>query len=130
MPNPKESLATAIADFAHWRKTKRHSSEQTPQSLRQQAVALLDDYPFTRVTTTLKLSSSLLRRWSQQEPVTIHNQQSNDFITLPPSGVPKNHLALELILGNGCQMRLSGDISTDQLNVVTQNIFMHQGAAR
>ena len=130
MPTPKELLATAISDFTHWRKSKSHSYEQTPESLRQQAVVLLEHFPFTRVTTTLKLSSSLLRRWALQQSVTVHEQQSNEFIALPPSEVPKSHLALELILGNGCQMRLFGDLSTDQLNVVTQNIFMHEGAAR
>jgi hypothetical protein len=130
MPTPKELLAAAITDFTHWRKAKSHSSEQTPESLRQQAVALLEHFPFTRVTTTLKLSSNLLRRWSQQQPVAVHEQQPNEFITLPPSETPKNQLALELVLGNGCQMRLSGDISTEQLNVVTQNILMHQGATR
>lgn len=130
MPTPKELLTTAITDFTHWRKSKSHSSAPTPEPLREQAVALLEHFPFTRVTTTLKLSSSLLRRWSQRQPVTIHEQQPNEFIALPPSEAPKSHLALELILGNGCQMRLSGDFSTDQLNVVTQNILMHQGASR
>ncbi len=131
MPTPKELLATAITEFTLWRKSKSHSSEQTPESLRQQAVGLLEHFPFTRVTTTLKLSSSLLRRWSQPKPMVADCLQSNEFVTLPPSEQPKNQLALELVLGNGCQMRLSGDISTEQLNVVTQNIFMYQpGATR
>jgi hypothetical protein len=126
MPTPKELLATAVADFTQWRKTKSHSSSATPEPLRQQAVVLLEHFPFTRVTTTLRLSSSLLRRWSQQLPITVHTQQPCEFVTLPSPEQPKSQLALELILDNGNQMRLSGDISTEQLNILTQNILMYQ----
>ena len=63
MPTPKDLLATAVTDLTHWRKTKSYSSEPPPKSLRQQAVVLLEHFPYTRVTTTLKLSISLLCCW-------------------------------------------------------------------
>lgn len=133
MSKPEEQLAATVQQLNQWRQTKQYKNSPIPEPLRQRIIGLLDHYPAFELKNLLNMSSSLLYRWAKdagattKAPATV---QTTQFVTLSqvePSA--DTALVVEVALGQQCQIRLSGDISTAQLDVFTRNIFMHQSEA-
>ena len=56
--------------------------------------------------------------------------QETEFVEFPPTFHQQEQgIALELSVNNQCQMHLTGNISTQQLDVITRNLFMYQSGA-
>jgi hypothetical protein len=80
MPNQNPPLSAAATAFEQWRNTRAYAKVKTPESLRQQAVALLGHHSASTIIKTLKISGSNFKRWSQLSQVITGEAQ---FITLP-----------------------------------------------
>ena len=121
MQNPKKRLATVVKAFEQWRQTRHNSTQVTPTELQQQAVTLLEYFSSSHIMAALHISGSNLKRWSQQQQQS--TEQVTEFVPLPLVEQPvPAQLNLELTLGQGCHIRLSGDISPAHLSAITQNI--------
>ena len=126
MQNPEKRLATVVKAFEQWRQTRHNSTQITPTELRQQAVSLLEYFSSSHIMAVLHISGSNLKRWSQQQQQS--TEQVAEFVPLPlvvPS--VSVQLNLELTLGQGCHIRLSGDISPAHLSAITQHITANMG---
>lgn len=141
MTNPNVQLIAVTEQFKQWRQAKSHPTAPVPESLRRQVVALAEQFGTGKIKSALALSCSVLHRWKKQlnpnavDVETIATVQTTDetpeFVVLSNDKPPaSSSLVLELHIGNQCQIRLSGDISTAHLDVVTRNIFMYQNGSR
>jgi hypothetical protein len=136
MPTPKEKLeATAIA-LKKWRLAKKHRNSAVPQQLRLQVLALFEFFTISELKLALNLSNGVFYRWKSKpgrevalptvEQPKVYDQAA-EFITLPQSeSVSTSNLSLEVTVGKQCHIRMSGDISVQQLDVFTRNIFTSQ----
>lgn len=120
----QEQLAQAIAEFQQWRLTRQSRNEHTPIKLRQLAVKLRLHYSTQKISTALRLSGTQLKQWSLDGQST---KEPPEFTPLPittgvPGEPPSDALTIELTLGNGAQLSLSGDISTAMLATLLQGI--------
>jgi hypothetical protein len=130
MKNRDELMAATVAAFEQWRANRSHPTQATPKRLCQQAVALLEHFPSLQVISKLNISGTNLKRWAGHGQPPEQNQVT-EFITLPThlDKPEPAQLNLELTFGNGCLMRLCGDISPAQLTAITQSVTRHDGAA-
>lgn len=120
MTTQNQPMAAAIAAFEQWRNRRVHPTEKTPVTLQQQAVALLDHYCVSQITSTLNVSSTNLKRWAG---LSEHHQDDTEFVTLPHVVDPSPpRLTLELAFSNGCHLCLQGDISAELLVALTHEI--------
>ncbi len=118
----QDQLTLVANAFAQWRQTRPHRSTAIPDSLRQQAVALQTHYTKGKIINILRLSGSQLTAWTQQTKPDDHH---TDFIPLPSATASaKEPLNLELSFRNGCQLRLSGDISPALLTALAQSVVV------
>jgi hypothetical protein len=100
------------------------SAAKTPENLRQQAVVLLDHFSSSKIVSALSFSGTGLKRWSLDD-----NAELTEFVTLPTIGnAAITSLNVELSFGNGCHMRLCGEISPAQLTAITQTVTAHSRA--
>ncbi len=53
--------------FQLWRNNKPNTRIATPETLRQQAISLLSDYPAARICKTLSISGSQSAKWRQAD---------------------------------------------------------------
>lgn len=137
MPTPKEQLHATAVKLTQWRQAKKHRNSAVPLQLRQQVLALLAYFTISELKQALSLSNGVFYRWktklgspikppTTEQPDVCH--QSAEFITLPQAAEPATNanLLLEVSVGEQCHIRLSGDISVQQLDVFTRNIFTAQ----
>ena len=113
------SLTEVNADFKNWRSNKPYSSEPVPERLRQQAISLLEQYPASKICSTLAISASQFKKWCQLAEI---RSTRTEFIELPAEGLVETKpspIALELRLSNGHQLQLSGHFDID---IITQII--------
>ncbi|MCP4985317.1 MAG: hypothetical protein GY928_04370 [Colwellia sp.] len=61
MPN-QEQLSIVVTAFAHWRSNRNGRQVPTPNALREQAVALLNHYSSSQITSSLRISGSQLKQ--------------------------------------------------------------------
>ncbi|MCG6200562.1 hypothetical protein [Psychromonas antarctica] len=117
MSNP-EQLSSVITAFEQWRHHK--NGRQTPALLRQQAVALLDNYSSSRITSALRISGTQLKQWT--ESLQVVNKPA-PFVHLPlSSSVQHKSLNLELHFRHGEQLTLCGDISLSLITAMIQEM--------
>ena len=138
MLTPQEKLEATAIELKQWRKAKKHRNSAVPQPLRQRVIALLEHFTVSELKLALSLSNGVFYRWKTKpecavnppgiEQPTVYDQaQAAEFITLPQAEpASSSHLSLEVSVGEQCHIRLSGDISIQQLDVFTRNIFMSQ----
>jgi hypothetical protein len=131
MLTPQQQLTATAKQIEQWQQTKPHRNSAVPPPLRQQVLNLFEHFAAYELKQKINLSDSLLHRLSKEaqgaskEPVTA--AQPPEFVTLSmPQNPSPNPLSLELSLGDQCHIRLTGDISVQQLDVFTRNIFMYQ----
>lgn len=115
--NP-EQLSRVITAFEQWRRNKK--SRQTPTLLRQQAVALLDNYSFCKITSALRISGTQLKNWAASLQA---DNKPEPFVHLPLSVTPQHKsLDLQLHFRHGEQLTLSGDISLSLITAMIQEM--------
>ena len=119
MSNP-EPLSCVVIAFEQWRKNRKGRQARTPTSLRQQAVALLEHYASSKITSALNLSGSQLKQWAES----LHGANIPEpFVHLPLWGSPPQpSLNLTLSFRHGEQLSLSGDISSAVLSAIIQEM--------
>jgi hypothetical protein len=112
MPN-QDQLSIVVTAFEHWRSNRNGRQVPTPTALREQAVALLNHYSSSQITSALRISGSQLKQWRKcVAPTKIKPQ----FVHLPissPSTLPS--VKVELCFASGDQMNLSGAVNGDML---------------
>lgn len=114
------TLEAVASTFKAWRENRTHGRKQIPDELRQQAVALLNDYPVSLVIKTLGLSHSALKRW--QQPPDEATPVDNPFVALPDSMKVWPSLCVTLCLANDNQMVIQGELSSDQLGALVREL--------
>ena len=113
MPN-QDQLSIVVTAFNQWRKNRISRKGPTPQSLRQQAVALKSQYSSGRITTALRISGSQFKQWCKDVQSL---NESIDFVQLPVTlspqidNIEEATLKLELSFSHGEQLQLSGQIT-------------------
>ena len=113
MPN-QDQLSIVVTAFNQWRKNRISRKGPTPQSLRQQAVALKSQYSLGRITTALRISGSQFKQWCKDVQSL---NESIDFVQLPVTlspqidNIEEATLKLELSFSHGEQLQLSGQIT-------------------
>ena len=119
MSNP-EKLSSVIAAFELWRHNKNGRQTPTPAPLRQQAVALLDNYSSSKITSLLRISGTQLKQWVGSLQVA---NKPDPFLHLPlSSDTQHKSLNLQLHFRHGEQLTLSGDISLDLIMAMIQGM--------
>lgn len=114
-----DPLILAENAFQQWRHSRSHRCAKTPLALRKQAVALLEFHSRAIITSTLKLSGNNFKNWTEAfSPSSVSHDVS--FVALEPLTTQPAALNLTLDMANGCQLRLSGDISPALLIALTQ----------
>ena len=113
-----EQLSSVIAAFEQWRHHK--NGRQTPTPLRQQAVALLDNYSSSKITSALSISGTQLKHWAESLQVA---ETPVPFVHLPlSSSAQYKSLNLQLHFRHGEQLTLSGDISLSLITAMIQEM--------
>lgn len=119
MSNP-EQLSSVIAAFEQWRHNKNGRQTATPEPLRQQAVALLDNYSSSKITSALRISGTQLKQWTESLQVT---NNPDPFVHLPLStSAQHKSLNLQLHFRHGEQLTLSGDLSLSLITAMIQEM--------
>ena len=138
MLSPEKQLIQTAKLVEQWQQAKKYKTSPVPAQLREQITVLFKHFSFTKLKNNLNISETLLYRWSQEykgngRQLLSQNKESaqeTEFIELPPTCHEQEQgLSLALSVNNQCQMRLTGNISTQQLDVITRNIFMYQAGA-
>ena len=112
MPN-KDQLSTLVTAFEHWRSNRNGRQVPTPSELREQAVALLNHYSSSQITSALRISGSQLKQWRNSAAPTEAKPQ---FVHLPISEPPTHpSVNVELCFASGDMMHLSGVVDSDML---------------
>ncbi len=102
----QDQLPTVVTAFEHWRSNRNGRQVPTPLPLREQAVALLNYYSSSQITSALRISGSQLKQWrnsvepTDKTPLFVHLPISTS-LTQPPFNV-------ELRFAQGNEMSLSG----------------------
>lgn len=121
----QDQLSIVVTAFEQWRKNRTSHKGRTPQSLRQQAVALKSHYSSGRITTALRISGSQFKQWCKDVEVT---DESTDFVQLPVTynshkdEAQEGILKLELSFPQGEQLQLSGNITPTLLATLIQEM--------
>jgi hypothetical protein len=109
----QDQLSTVVSAFEHWRSNRNGRQVPTPTALREQAVALLNHYSSSQITSALRISGSQLKQWRNSVATTETKPQ---FVHLPISGSPTQYsVKVELCFASGEQMNLSGAVNSDML---------------
>lgn len=119
-------LHKASAEFEQWRANKTSAGERTPLPLRQKAIALTDHYSVTRVTQTLGLSGSVLKRWRTELADSEEGEPTApaQFVSLPKTAAQASCIQrITLSFDDGGTIELTGDISSRLARVITDAIW-------
>lgn len=116
------TLESVAAAFKTWRNNPQLGRKQVPLSLRQQAIALLANYPISQVINTLGLSHSALKRWQQSTPEVDEAPEANQFIPLPESPETPSLLCVTVCIGDDTQLVVEGELTSHQLSAVVREL--------
>jgi hypothetical protein len=102
----QDQLLTVVTAFEHWRSNRNGRQVPTPTVLREQAVALLNHYSSSQITSALRISGTQLKQWRNSAAPT---DATSQFVHLPISISPtQSSIKVELCFASGDQMHLSG----------------------
>jgi hypothetical protein len=108
-----DQLSTVVTAFKHWRSNRNGRQVPTPVPLREQAVALLNYYSSSQITSALRISGSQLKQWRNTAAPTEIKPQ---FVHLPIVDLPTQPTVnIEIGFTNGDQMHLSGVVDNNML---------------
>jgi len=113
----QDQLNRLAADFKQWRLTRQYPRAKTPQSLKDQTVALAQYYSASQIKTAINIAKSTFHNWCQQSASTNNN---HEFIAIPEEITDvSDMLELAITSKNGHQLQLTGPISPELLAVIT-----------
>ncbi len=121
------TLETVAAAFKQWRESRQKLSDRTPDTLREQAIALLKFYPAKQVKNTLGLSATTLSAWRHQ---TSEQPTSPSFVALPRlTQLAPAPVQLHITLQNpqGVQLTITGTPTPEQLIALVQGLQCQMG---
>jgi len=108
------TLSSVQAQFTQWRTERQSGREPTPNSLKQQALALCEHYSNAQVVNALTLSHTALKRWKQENIALT----SSRFVTLEADALatpsPAKVNRVTVCNTQGVQLEIQG-LSTEQL---------------
>lgn len=104
-------LDQLAGQFEHWRQTRSHPREPIPQPLWNQAVALTQVLPYTRVAKHLRLSAKDLKTHmaAEPEPRVALGPTPPGFVEVPPPPAQPQVLGcleVELYRTDGARLRI------------------------
>ena len=109
----QDQLSSVVTAFEHWRNNRNGRQVPTPNVLREQAVALLNHYSSSQITSALRISGSQLKQWRNSIAPT---ETTPQFVHLPISTSPTlSSVKIELCFASGDQMNLSGAVNGELL---------------
>ena len=95
-----DSLSEVQQRFEQWRQSRVRCNAPVPEALRQQALALCERHPVSRVTQALRINHAMIKEWRHDAaPV---------FMPLSMAAEPADVVQLSLQHPNGMQLQLSG----------------------
>lgn len=114
MPNPNpDQLSTVVTAFEHWRNNRNGRQVPTPTTLREQAVALLNNYSSSKITSALRISGGQLKQWRNNDEPT---EKTPTFVHLPISpSLTQPSFNVELRFASGDEMSLSGGVDREMI---------------
>ncbi|WP_057830333.1 hypothetical protein [Colwellia sp. TT2012] len=111
--SPPDPLSTLVTVFEYWRSNRNGRQVPTPVILREQAIALLNHYSSSQITSALKISGRQLKQWRKCVASTETKPQ---FVHLPISTSPtQSSVKVERCFASGDQMNLSGAVNAELL---------------
>lgn len=122
-----DQLLNVANAFEAWRATKTFAAAKTPNELRLQAVALLENYPHNTITSTLRISGSNISRWRNEGANTSKNHptQPQTFIELQPIiEATYDPIDLALNINDTSQLHLQGTISPALLTALIKGLTL------
>ena len=123
-PNsPQSDLEHCAEQFAQWRAERAHRREAVPETLRQQAVALLAHHRQTHILKALGINSNMLRRWRDAAlEATVPSSAFIELTTDEPVRAAASALSLNLDYGDGRVCRIEADFSLSQLTAFARGL--------
>jgi hypothetical protein len=118
--NHPDLLQKTAEAFECWRQQRTHKAVPIPDSLRHQAIQLLDSHAISQVTKALRLCSAQLKAWRLQ--FAYQTEQPTEFVTLPVTSEQHSapHLELELKLSNHNSLLMRGEVTPELLHLFIQ----------
>lgn len=115
-----DMLLQTVKDFEDWRNQRSHQGVPIPDPLRCRAIQLLDTYPVTQVTTSLRICSTQIKAWRLQFSSQL--ETTPEFVSLPviTEPLPSTPLEFELKLSEHTSLLMRGDVSVDLLRTLIQ----------
>ena len=108
-------LDQLAGQFEHWRRNRSHPSERIPQALWDQAAALANSLPYSRVAQHLRLSPSDLKKHMGTQPLSPSRVPALRFVELSPGPehpMVRPDTVIELQRADGARLHLRcGDAS-------------------
>jgi hypothetical protein len=86
----QDQLTTLVTAFEHWHSNRNGRQVPTPSALREQAVALLNHYSSSKITSALRISGSQLKQWrhtlkpAEKVPLFVHLPSPSPLLTQQP----------------------------------------------
>lgn len=112
MPN-QDQISTVVTAFELWRSNRNGRQAPTPETLREQAVLLLNNYSSSAITSALRISGSQLKQWRNSHELP---EKTPKFVHLPiSSSQMQSPLNIELRFAHGDQMCLSGVVDCEMV---------------
>jgi hypothetical protein len=121
-------LDQLAGQFEHWRQTRSHPGERIPQHLWDQAAALAQVLPRSRVAQHLRLSPSDLNKHMATRPdaTPATPRTPPPFVEVPSAPAyspPTATLAIELERPDGARLRLHSPDSSLPLAAIVQSFL-------
>lgn len=119
-------LQKTAAEFKQWRANKNGPGESTPVLLRKQAIALTTHHSVSRVTKTLGLSGSVIKRWQTElaDGEAGCSTPPEPFVSLPKEAAKTSWVQkLTLSFDDGGTIEVTGDVSSRLAMVITEAIW-------
>ncbi|AZG35451.1 MULTISPECIES: hypothetical protein [Shewanella] len=93
-------LSTLSTAFECWRSNRNGRQVPTPNTLREQAVGLLEHYSSSKITSVLRISGSQLKQWRNSISPPVNNPQFVHLPILAPSTQTTFNVELKFFQGD------------------------------
>ena len=87
--NQQPTLEFVAGQFTSWRETRQNRREPIPAFLKQQAIALKNNYKTNDIRIALGISGSNLKHWAEEQA----EKESASFVALPLTEVITKHVS-------------------------------------
>ena len=136
MPTPL-TLDVVQAQFEQWRQQKKSPQCRVPADLKNNALALRDQYTEQDITKVLKIPPARFQSWEQQPLQRLNdNAHAPNFVSLAPELIATppdamtdspNTIQFTCTHANGTQWQLRGKFTVQQLSAVVTTLSTNPG---